>query len=88
VTKGSKRHRLILAELLEYSLFEEYKRKNEIDFIKILNTGFNWARLADDVGLRGRMGKVARLGLQRAQVRFPGRARSTKPSIPPGSVSW
>jgi hypothetical protein len=40
-----------------------------------------------------RMGKVARLWLsftisQRARVRFPGRARSTKPSIHPGSVNW
>jgi hypothetical protein len=39
----------------------------------------------------GRMGKVVRLWLsftlsQRARVLFPGRARSTKPSIPPGSV--
>jgi hypothetical protein len=45
------------------------------------------------VCLRGRMGKVARLWLsftmsQRARVRFPRRARSTKPSIPPGSVNW
>jgi hypothetical protein len=46
-----------------------------------------------DSDLRGRMGKVARLWLSftmshRTRVRFPGRSRSTKLSIPPGSVNW
>jgi hypothetical protein len=51
------------------------------------------AKLRFFVCLRGRIGKVARLWLlftisQWAQVQFPGRAQSTKPSIPLGSVNW